>query len=81
MMRSGQYATSRRDADTRAGYQELGPPVHDERYGLSDIGVCVQGVLTAVIYSQARRVVEGSPHGFEDVYSGFEELWGIMAWR
>jgi hypothetical protein len=26
------------------------------------------------------RVVEGPPHGFNDVYSGFEELWGIMAW-
>jgi hypothetical protein len=25
------------------------------------------------------RVVEGPPHGFNEVYSGFEELWRIMA--
>jgi hypothetical protein len=27
------------------------------------------------------RAVEGPPDGFNDVYSGFEELWRIMAWR
>jgi hypothetical protein len=26
------------------------------------------------------RADEGPPHGFNDVYSGFEELWRIMAW-
>jgi len=33
-------------------------PLHDGRYGLPDIGVCVQGDLKAVIYGQVRRVVE-----------------------
>ena len=36
----------------------LRPPVHDERYDLPDIGVCVQGDLTAVTYGKARRDLE-----------------------
>jgi hypothetical protein len=38
-MRSGRYAPPRQDADTGEGYQELRPPVHDERYGLPDMDV------------------------------------------
>jgi hypothetical protein len=40
-MRSVPYAATRQDSDTGAGegYQELRPPVHDERYGLPDMDV------------------------------------------
>jgi hypothetical protein len=56
-MRLGGWAvfSQNTDTDTRGrGSQEFQPPVHDERYSLPDIGVCVQGDLKAVIYGQAR---------------------------
>jgi hypothetical protein len=42
-MRSGAYASSCQDTDYAGpgDRQEFGTPVHDERYGLSDIGVCI----------------------------------------
>jgi hypothetical protein len=66
-MRSGQYAASRQDDDTGEGYQELQPRVLYERYGLPDIGACVQGDLKAAIYGQARRVLETTFFGYRDV--------------
>ena len=51
-----------------------------ERYGSPDIGVCTrqfEGRNTRL----SPRIVEGPPHGFNNVYSGFEELWRIMAWE
>ena len=61
------------------GGQELGPRVEYRRSGLSDMDVYTsrfEGRNTRL----GPRVVEGSPHGFNDVYSGFEELRRIMAW-
>jgi hypothetical protein len=80
--RSGAYVSSRQDTDyARAGGgQELRSPVHDRRYGLPDTDVGMsrfEGYNTRL----SPRVVEGPPHGFNDVYSGFEELWRIMARR
>jgi hypothetical protein len=59
-MRLGAYASSRQDTDTdtgAGGSQVLRPPVHDERYGLTDIDVYTSD-LKAVEYGQAGRVVE-----------------------
>ena len=61
------------------GSQELRAPVHDGRYGLPDTDVDMsrfEGRNTRL----SPRVFEGPPHGFNDVYRGFEELWRIMAW-
>jgi hypothetical protein len=79
--RSGAYVSSRQDTDYAGagGGQELRSPVHDGRYGLPDTDVDMsrfEGRNTRL----SPRVVEGPPHGFNDVYSGFEELWRIMAW-
>ncbi len=47
------------DTDTGAkGSQVLTGVVDYERYGLPDLGVCVQGDLKALEYGQARRVLE-----------------------
>jgi hypothetical protein len=77
--RSDQYAAPHEHANRGEGYQELRPPVHDGRYGLPDMDVDMsrfEGRNTRL----SPRVVEGPPHGFNDVYSGFEELWRSMAW-
>ena len=53
--------------------------VHYERAGLPDIGVGTrrfEGRNTRL----SSRVVEGPPHGFNNVYSSFEELWRSLAW-
>jgi hypothetical protein len=41
----------------------------------------MQAALRAATRGKGHRVTEAPPHSFNDVYSGFEELWGIMAWR
>jgi hypothetical protein len=76
-MRSGQYVASRQDDDTGEGYQELRPRVLCERYGLPDIGVCIQGDLKAVIYGRAGRVVETTSFGYRDLWGGSKELWNM----
>jgi hypothetical protein len=51
-----------------------------ERQGLPDMDVYTsrfEGRNTRL----SPRDAEGPPHGFNDFYSGFEELWRIMAWR
>jgi hypothetical protein len=55
------------EKNSTGGRQDLRPLVHDERYGLPDIGVCVQGDLKAVIYGQASRVVQTTFFGYEAV--------------
>ena len=37
--------------------------------------VCVEGHLKAVIYGEARRVVEITFFAYRDVWGGFRELW------
>ena len=80
--RSSAYALSRQDTDYTGGAgggQELRPRVCYERYGLPDTDVDMsrfEGRNTRL----SARVVEDPPHGFNDVYSGFEELWRSMAW-
>ena len=81
-MRSGGCAASSQntDVDTGAGGgQELRSLVHDGRYGLPDTDVDMsrfEGRNTRL----SPRVVEGPPHSFNDVYSGFEKLWRNLAW-
>jgi hypothetical protein len=57
-MRSGRYVAPRQDAKTGEGYQELRPRVHDERYGLPDIGVCTRRFEVRYIWS--------GPQGLQD---------------
>jgi hypothetical protein len=68
-MRSGAYASSRQDTDYEGlgGGQELRSLVHDGRYGLPDCGMCTQGDLKAIVYGQARRVVEITFFGYRHV--------------
>jgi hypothetical protein len=39
--------------------------------------MCVQGNLKAVIYGQARRLVETTAFAYRDVGGGFEEPWNM----
>jgi hypothetical protein len=67
-MRSGAYASSCQDTDYAGpgDRQEFGTPVHDERYGLSDIGVCISRF-------QGRYIWLG-PGVVEELFVGYNGL-------
>jgi hypothetical protein len=55
---TGGFLSEHRHRYWGRGSQVFTGVVNYERYGLPDLGVCVQGDLKAVIYGQARRLVE-----------------------
>ena len=61
------------------GRQDFRPRGLFERYGPPDVDVRMSR-FEGRDMGLSPRVAEGSPHGFNDVYGGFEEPWRIMAW-
>ena len=66
-MRSGQYATPRRDADAGGGVCRSFDPGSVTRGTACLTSVCVQGDLKADIYAQARRVVKTTFFAYRDL--------------